>query len=493
MIARNGDQLDLAACFTDGGSYNPSQNLLNLTLASYTFDRVALLTGTSLDATLASFSNIRITRGPVPVETAPESPPPSAGAITYVDAVEGASGNTFKTGSAPSDVSWVGPDSSSTNNTQWNKRGAASEGNGDTLFQGSVTSGNTLPELTTRITGLADGTFTIWAFYWDQVDSTTQNWILSAGLTAGSLATYSSPGNPDVGGSTKTGVTNAAALTFGNPVRVQAGWDGTKYLRNLFGIKLGEVTVAGGSPVNVYLDNNLTGGSNNRAWYDGVGYQPVGEETNTPAYTPLLGVDFNRNDALGSPSQSRFRIVSGSAADQAANAPSYTKTIGTHQVTISQPDGANFEFRGANGDSTRAIPGGDTSRSFLVSDFIATRKGEIDIRITGLAAGNYRFRSWHLDTFTGSTLEFAQGTSTTTPNLIEAQVGGLTRAAVEPTALGSAGLNTTFLNDSRIPTLDFPLSHDGGPTLTVRLRAIDSNGAERFLLLNGFDLSQENP
>lgn len=106
-------------------------------------------------------------------------------------------GNTFKTGSAPSDVSWVGPDSSSTNNTQWNKRGATNEGNGDTLFQGSVTAGNTLPELTTRITGLADGTTAIWAFYWDQVDSTTRNWILSAGLTSGSLATCSSPGNPD--------------------------------------------------------------------------------------------------------------------------------------------------------------------------------------------------------------------------------------------------------------------------------------------------------
>jgi hypothetical protein len=89
-----------------------------------------------------------------------------------------------------------------------------------------------------------------------------------------------------------------------------------------------------------------------------------------------------------------------------------------------------------------------------VSDFITTREGEIDINITGLAAGDYRFRSWHLDTFSGSALGFAQGTTTTTPNLIEAQVGGLTRAAVEPTALGSAGLNTTFLSTSRIPPLE---------------------------------------
>jgi len=206
-----------------------------------------------------------------------------------------------------------------------------------------------------------------------------------------------------------------------------------------------------------------------------------------------LGVDFNRDDALGSPSQSRFRIVSGSATNQAANASSYTKTIGLHQVTISQPNGTKFEFRGANGDSTRAIPGGDTSLSFLLSDFIATREGTMDIQITGLAAGEYRFRSWHLDPLTGSTLGFAQGTTTNAPNLIESQVGGLTRAAVEPTTLGSAGLNTTFINNSQIPTLDFPISHDGGSPLTIRLRAIDTNGSERFLLLNGFELSEENP
>lgn len=493
MIARNGDKLDIAARFTDGGSYDASQNLLNLTLARYTFDSVALLMDGNLNATQASFSNLQITRGTVPLDRAPEPPPPPvAGAITYVDAVEGAAGNTFKTGSTLGDISWIGPDAATTNNLQWNKRGGTSEGNSAALFQGLITA-DTLPELTTRITVPADGTYAIWAFYWDQVVDDSQNWVLSAGLTSGTLAAYSSPGEPAVSGTTKTGVSNAAALTFSNPVIVQAGLSGGVYLRNLFGINLGEVTVSGGSPVLVYLDNSQTGGSNRRAWYDGVGYQPVGQVTGTTTYTPVLGIDFNRNDTLGSPSQTGFRVVAGSAASQAANAPSYTKTIGAHQVTISQPAGANFEFRGANGDSTRAIPGGDTSRSFLVSDFIATREGTIDIRISGLAAGDYRFRSWHLDPLTGSALGFAQGLSTTARNLIEAQAGGLTRDAVEPTALGSAGLNSTFISDSQIPTIEFPLRHDGASPLVIRLRAIDSNGSERFLLLNGFELSRENP
>jgi hypothetical protein len=129
----------------------------------------------------------------------------------------------------------------------------------------------------------------------------------------------------------------------------------------------------------------------------------------------------------------------------------------------------------------------------LVADFIATRKGAIDIRITGLAAGDYRFRSWHLDPFTGSGLGFAQGAATTTRNTIECQIGGLTRGAVQPTALGAAGLNTTFVSNSQLPALDFTFSHDGRSPLTLKLRALQSNGADNFLLVNGFELLQANP
>jgi acetyl esterase/lipase len=496
MISRNGGRLDISAHFTDGASYNPSQNLLNLNLANDTFDRVAFLMNDNLNATHASFSNIRITRGPVlPSAGIPLAPPPTVGEITYVDASVVTGRNAFLS-SDPANTTWLNTTQSSptANNTQWVVRYGADFGINDSYLQSIATSGD-FPQITTRLTGLADGNYTIWAFFWEQVVSTTQNWGISAGLTSGSLTTYSAPltGHSRPGTNTAD-VSNAANLDFVTTPKVQQVDDGSGgFLQNLFGVNLGQVTVAGGSAVDVFIDNNLVGTTNWRVVFDGVGYQPTGEEPDTTTYTPLLGVDFNRSDALGSPSQSLFRVVSGSAANQSANFPSYHKTIGTHQVTISRPDGTDFEFRGANGDGTRAIPGGDTSLSFLVSDFIATRGGAIDIQISGLAAGNYRFRSWHLDTLTGSTLGFAQGSSASTPNLIEAQVGGLTRAAVEPTALGAAGLNTTFINNSQIPTIQFPLSHDGTSPLTVRLRAIDSNNGERFLLLNGFDLSLENP
>jgi acetyl esterase/lipase len=500
MIARNGDKLDISARFTDRGSYNPSQNLLNLTAANHAFDSVAFLMDSNLNATRASFSNIGITRGTVlPSAGLPdEPPPPTLGPITYLDASVVTGGNTFLT-SNPADSTWLNTtqNSATTNNTQWVARYGENFGINDNTLQSAASAGN-FPQITTRLAGLADGNHIIWGFFWEQVVSTTQNWGISAGLNSGSLTTYSAPLTGHSRGGTNTvDVTNAKNLTFTTTPKLEQVFDAPSgsYLQNLFGAKLGQVTVSGGSAVDVFIDNNLVGTSNWRVAYDGVGYQRVNGETPAPVTTTtrLLGIDFNCDDVLGSPSQAGFRVVAGSAANQAANASSYTKTIGAHQVTISQPAGSSFEFRGANGDNTRAIPGGDTSRSFLLSDFIATREGAIDIRISGLAAGDYLFRSWHLDPLTGNTRGFAQGVTTTTPNLIEAQVGGVTRDAVEPTALGSAGINSTFINNSQVPTIDFPIRHDGGSPLTIRLRAIDSNGGERFLLLNGFELSTKNP
>lgn len=205
--------------------------------------------------------------------------------------------------------------------------------------------------------------------------------------------------------------------------------------------------------------------------------------------TRIFGIEFNRNDAFGSPSQSLFRVISGSTV-QGDNASSYTKTVGLLGVTVSQPASTAFEFRGANSDSSRAIPGGDTSQSFLVSDFIATREGAIDIGITNLPAGNYVFRSYHLEPFTGSGLGFAQGATNTTPNTIEARIDGAPQASIQPSALGSSGLNTTFIDNSQIPALVFIIHHDGSSPLTVQLRSTESNGTNNYLLLNGFEIFQ---
>ena len=251
-----------------------------------------------------------------------------------------------------------------------------------------------------------------------------------------------------------------------------------------------------------YLDGTKTGpgpgiGTGD---YDGDGhtdldeYQNDTDPTNPASPLPdlgehLFGIDFNRNDTLAAPSQSGFRSIAGSGADQNANATSYSKTVGALQITVSQPDGTRFEFRGANGDSSRAIPGGDTSLSYLVSDFIGTRTGKIDLSIANLPAGTYYFRSLHLEPFTlSSGLGFAQGTSATTPNTIEARIGATLMDSVQPTSLGSPGLGTTFINDNQIPALFFQFVHDGTSPLVIHLVSTESNGTDSFLFLNGFEI-----
>ncbi len=76
--------------------------------------------------------------------------------VTYIDAVEGAGGNTLATGVSLADPSWVGPDAASASATQWKKRTSAkTAGKGTTVFQAATITN--LPEPATRITGRANG------------------------------------------------------------------------------------------------------------------------------------------------------------------------------------------------------------------------------------------------------------------------------------------------------------------------------------------------
>ncbi|BCX48637.1 hypothetical protein HAHE_25450 [Haloferula helveola] len=441
---------------------------------------------------------------------------PVRGDVTYVDAVEGAAGNTFATGGSQADTSWINPDTGSgSDDDQWKVRAF---GNNATVFQ-ALHSSTTMPELTTRLSGLSDGNYDIWVFFWDGPNSNT--WTISAGLASGALTTYSFDGPGD----TATPVA-AAGLSFSNSPMV------TEDVRTLYGVKLGQATVSGGNDVDVFVDNLTGGGSNTRTWYDGVGYEPastepvdtdgdgltdaeeggLGTNANDPDSdddgtpdgvevaqgtdptdaasvlgVPLVAIDFNRNDSLGSPSQSGFRVIGGSNT-QAENSNSYVKQVGALQVTVSRPESTEFEFRGANGDGSRDIPGGDTSLSYLVSDLIATRDGAIDIEVTGLPAGDYVFRSYHLEPFNSTAMGFAQGSTNLLPNTVEGRVGGVLKGSVQTNALGAPGLNTTFIHDGNIPTLAFPFSYDGTGPMTVQVTATDSGSGGTFLMMNGFEI-----
>lgn len=274
MIARNGERYDITVDLNDGGGFRSSQNLLDQTLNPHPhrFDRFSFFLGEELNDSLVVFSDLTLSNGRLRSLRDPLSPtPPSGRPITYLDATEGEGGNTRASGAPSDDLSWLlDPGSSASNQTQWGKRPF---GNGATLFQAAHSLPDTLPELTSRIEGLADGTYDIWAFYWDQIDSSTQNWTLSAGLTSGDLTSFSSPGEPAVTGATTTAVTRATELAFTDEVLVIDG-DG---LRNLFGVNLGRRVVSGGESVEVFIDNLLGNGSGNRTWFDGVGYAKVND------------------------------------------------------------------------------------------------------------------------------------------------------------------------------------------------------------------------
>jgi acetyl esterase/lipase len=289
MIARNGDRYDITTSFDDGSDYHAAQNLLSIPLRQSNFDRVAFFMADDLDGSSAQFSNLTISSGRLPTGPIPEpTSAPSSRVITYVDAVAGTSGNTFATGSDSNILSWlVNPGSSSANESQWGLRPL---GNDSTVFQVLHSLPDTIPELNTRISGLDKGTYEVWAFYWDQVDSDTQNWTLSAGLNSGDLSSYSSPDQPAVGGATTDRVVIAKDLMFSTEVLTIDGGG----LRNLFGVSLGQVSVSDGGVINVFTDNLLGNGSRNRTWFDGVGYARVNKFESW-----IAGFDVGNETALG--------------------------------------------------------------------------------------------------------------------------------------------------------------------------------------------------
>ena len=72
-------------------------------------------------------------------------------------------------------------------------------------------------------------------------------------------------------------------------------------------------------------------------------------------------------------------------------------------------------------------------------------------------------------------------------------VNGTLAGIIQPTAVGSAGLNTNFISDAEIPSLSFPFTADGVNVSTVNLSSVYTNGVDRFILLNGFEVRSTSP
>lgn len=188
--------------------------------------------------------------------------------ITYVDAVEGVGGNTYATGGSLADTSWINPDTGSGgDNDQWKKRAFSNNGS---VFQSRWTT-DEMPELTTEISGLSDGVYDVWVFFWDATDGGVPNqWTIAAGLTSGALTSYSFDGPGDTASTVA-----ASTLTFDVEPLLTEG------TLTMYGVNIGEATVTSSSTINVFIDDltNAGGSGTFRTWYDGVGYELVPEPT----------------------------------------------------------------------------------------------------------------------------------------------------------------------------------------------------------------------
>ena len=204
----------------------------------------------------------------------------ASAAITYVDATDGAAGNTAVAPSAGGGVfntSGALNNQGPANDGLWDVRAFA---NNTTIYQNVGTGANSdnAQRLVTT-TGLASGTYNVYAYFWSD---NSNMWRIRADLadtSPGDLPLYM-PGGAGVTqfytGADATVLSDTLAPNpFTTPVMIAEG------NRRLYQASLGQVT---GTSISVYIDDGPATVFNERTWYDGIGYELIPE----PASLSLL-------------------------------------------------------------------------------------------------------------------------------------------------------------------------------------------------------------
>lgn len=182
--------------------------------------------------------------------------------LTYVDATDGAAGNTTLT-----DGSILTADDT-TGATTWRQRDNAQFGSSATVFEGVDPS----PEVKTTITGLTPGKlYEVYVHFWDP-QSLTEDWNVRAGLESENLTLFSREGNAELAGST-AGVL-ASTLIYNTAPTAFGPFAGRQNIAGYVGMAFAD---AGGN-LEVFIDDLDSTDVNLRTWYDGVSYQLVPDE-----------------------------------------------------------------------------------------------------------------------------------------------------------------------------------------------------------------------
>jgi MYXO-CTERM domain-containing protein len=194
--------------------------------------------------------------------------------IHYVDATDGAAGNTAVAPSAGGGVfNSVAPFGTQgpANDGLWDARAFA---NSATIYQnvGTGAGADNAQRLATSVSGLPLGLYSVFAYFWS--DSSNM-WRLRADLvdtSPGDLPLYM-PGGAGVtqyytGGDATVLSDTLAPNPFATPVMIAEG------NRRLYQVALGQVN---GTGFSVYVDDGPATVFNERSWYDGIGYERIPE------------------------------------------------------------------------------------------------------------------------------------------------------------------------------------------------------------------------
>jgi len=187
------------------------------------------------------------------------------GPVNYVDATTTNTTRASGTGDWDSGPSASEAGASATDNL-WHWRTGTGNG-GDVLASGATNTSTTenAPTLKTTLSGLADGVYDVFAFFWA---NPAQDWRLQAGFAANDLSLFRD-----------NGAQQAEVVQFdsSDPEVVLSGASSSA----LYRAYVGRREVTGGAAIDVFVDDFVTstgaGGvaGANRTWYDGLGYALV--------------------------------------------------------------------------------------------------------------------------------------------------------------------------------------------------------------------------
>ena len=215
-------------------------------------------------------------------------PAPPAPKITYVDATSGASGNT-----AVAAGGTFAPPSNSATATDWNERSPLASGGNIFESSGATASlGENAPRLVTAITNLSPGgTYALYAYFWSKTaSSTTEQWLLRAGLTngGGELTLFGTSGSGNMGiTSTAASLVSTTTNFLAAPTIISESG------RLMYQASLGQAIADGTGKIPVFIDDYSPATTvNNRTWYDGVGYATLFQTATNP---PTLGYGVSSN------------------------------------------------------------------------------------------------------------------------------------------------------------------------------------------------------